>query len=155
MVITSISILWMLNEWLRTLLWSGHRSGGQTVELGTYIGVSCRGALTDAHLTAWASKGNMVGAGMRYSEKWRVGGLEGHVLSGSLPDTSACCTVVNKQTITPSSQSQENKQSIGRHGEFRKAPMGATNNVKAGKGKNNDCHHNKNLSITKNDGQIS
>lgn len=33
--------------------------------------------------------------------------------------------------------------------------MGATNNTKAEKGKNNDHHYNKNLSITKNDGQIS
>lgn len=97
MVITSISILWMLNEWLRTLLWSGHRSGGQTVKLGTYIGVSCRGALTDAHLTAWASKGNMVGAGMRYSEKWRVGGLEGHVLAAYLTHQPVAQLSTNKQ----------------------------------------------------------
>ena len=63
--------------------------------------------------------------------------------------------VVNEQTITPNSQSQESKQGLGRHGEFRKAPGGATNNRKADKGKSNDLHNNKNLSITKNDGQIS
>lgn len=49
--------------------------------VGTYMGVSCKGALTDACLIAWASKGNIVWAGMHYGEKWRVGGLEGHILA--------------------------------------------------------------------------
>lgn len=84
-------------------------------------------------------------------EGWRPG----RPCSGSLPGTSARGTVVNERTITPSSEPQEIKQGLGRHGEFRKAPIGATNNRKAEKGKNNDRHDSKNLSITKNDGQIS
>lgn len=71
--------------------------GGQTMEVGTYMSVSCRRALTHARLTAWALKGNMVWAGIHYSEKWRVGGLEGHVLVAYLTHQPVAQLSMNKQ----------------------------------------------------------
>lgn len=82
---------------------------------------------------------------------------------GQLPGRPCPCSSLAHGPVAPNCQwTNINTQfpvrkmwGSGRHGKFRRTPIGATNNLKAERGKNNDCYHNKKLCITKNDGQTS
>lgn len=171
-----ISIVWLLNEWLRSSLYSGPRSRGDKF-WGWESTCSCelKGALnilsrprsgktrpwlnslpSPTTTTTTATPDQTAGCGLCCVLLWAAESqLSGRPCPCSLPRTWSCCTKlsVNKQQYPV--PSQENMWGSGRHGKFRRTPMGATNNLKAERGKNNDCYHNKKLSITKNDRQTS